>query len=102
MSRTYFSAEVLYALRHMYYVYVLKSLKTHELYYGYTSDLKRRLTQHNNGESTFTRSARPWTLVYYEAYRSPTDARKRERMLKFYGQAVRRLKERIPCSLTEK
>ncbi|MDP1710535.1 MAG: GIY-YIG nuclease family protein [candidate division WWE3 bacterium] len=32
-----------------YYVYVLESLKTKELYIGYSTDLKKRLAEHNRG-----------------------------------------------------
>jgi len=31
----------------MYYVYVLKNVKTGKLYYGYSNNLKRRLAEHN-------------------------------------------------------
>jgi len=75
----------------MYYVYVLKSLKTQELYYGYTNDLERRMRKHNSDHK--------WKLIYYEAYLSESDARQRERRLKHYGQARTCLKRRIKESL---
>ena len=81
----------------MYYVYVLKSSKG-RLYVGYTSDLKRRIAEHNAGQSQYTRND-TWELIYYEAYRSEHDARDRERKYKQYGQSYRRLKERIKDSL---
>ena len=81
----------------MYYVYVLKS-KAGEVYYGFTSDLKKRLAQHKGGENVFTKGTE-WTLVYYEAFRSEQDARERERQLKCHGQAKRWLRERIERSL---
>ena len=68
--------------RYMYYVYILRSLKYKKLYTGFTIDLKKRMEEHENGESTFTRSMRPLTLVYYEAYCNEHDARIRERFLK--------------------
>ncbi len=86
----------------MYYVYVLKSDRTGELYYGFTSNLKRRLLEHNSKSSFATKSACPWRLVYYEAYQSSQDAKRRENQLKRYGQALRRLKERIILSLSIK
>ena len=86
----------------MHYVYVLTSSKTDELYYGVTSDLKRRLAEHNSGKSFSTKSARPWRLVYYEAYRNLLDAKEREYHLKRYGQAIYHLKLRIKRSLLEK
>ncbi len=66
----------------MYYVYILHSLKDDSLYTGFTSDLKRRFLQHNNGESKYTKHLRPWRLIYYEAYLIEQDAIRREEFLK--------------------
>lgn len=63
-----------------------------ELYYGYTDNLDRRLSEHEAEDKA-------WGLVYYEAYRSEDDARQRERKLKDYGQARTHLKRRISKSL---
>ncbi len=52
----------------MYYTYILLSSKSKILYYGYTSDLKKRLIEHNNGDGKFTKGHRPWKLVYYSAF----------------------------------
>jgi predicted GIY-YIG superfamily endonuclease len=76
----------------MHYVYLIRSLKTGKTYIGYTSDLKRRISEHGSRKSK---------LVYYEAYKNETDARERERNLKQRGQTVRRLQERLKRSLTE-
>ncbi len=75
----------------MYYVYVIKGMKTGKLYYGYSNDLKRRLRQHNQKGL--------YELIYYEAYKSEDDARRRERKLKDYGQAITALKSRLKESL---
>jgi len=75
----------------MYYVYVLKDRKGKALYYGYTKDLKQRFKQHN--------SRRSCELVYYEGYKAESDARKRERRLKHYAQALTALKGRLMDSL---
>jgi len=83
----------------MFYVYVLKSLKDEELYIGSTKDLKRRLKEHQNGESFSTKFRRPFELIYYEAYKNEKDAREREQSLKLRGNARRFLKERIKRSL---
>lgn len=52
----------------MYYVYILKSSKSGILYYGYTTDLKRRLEEHNSGKSQFTKGHMPWKLEFYSAF----------------------------------
>lgn len=82
----------------MYYVYVLKN-ELEELYYGYTSNLKKRFLEHNSNESFSTKNHR-WKLVYYEAYLSREDAKTREKRLKNYGQALAQLKRRIKASLS--
>lgn len=66
----------------MYYVYVLKSRTNNDIYVGFTSDLRRRFTDHNKGLSSATAVNRPWMLIYYEAYRHKSDAIYRERQLK--------------------
>jgi putative endonuclease len=83
----------------MFYVYVLKSLKDEELYIGSTNNLKRRLKEHQNGESFPTKLRRPFELIYYEAYKNEKDARLREQALKLRGNARRFLKERLRESL---
>jgi len=84
----------------MFYVYVLKSEKDTELYIGSTNDLKRRLSEHQNGKSFSTQFRRPFELVYYEAYKNEKDAREREQALKLRGNTRRFLKERISRSLS--
>ena len=83
----------------MFYFYTLRSSKDGELYFGYTSDLKRRQAEHANGEVLSTRARRPLRLVYYEAYRDERDARNRERQIKLRAKAHSGLKQRIKFSL---
>lgn len=83
----------------MFYFYVLQN-EANDLYYGYTNDLKRRLVEHNTGQSTFTKGHQ-WKLAYYEAYKSEKDARERERQIKKHGQAKAQLKKRLEHSLSK-
>ena len=83
----------------MFYVYVVKSKSTKELYYGFSSDLKARVESHNRGHNIATKYGVPWELVYYEAYKSEKDARARESKLKHYGNARTHTKNRIQNSL---
>lgn len=70
-----------------YYVYILQSKKNDSFYIGYTSDLKKRLQMHNNGESQATKPFRPYQLIFYEAFMNRIDAKKREEYLKSgYGR----------------
>lgn len=75
----------------MYYVYLLQS--TAKLYVGMTSDLKKRIRQHNAGESTYTKPYIPWQLIFYEAYTTRQDASRREKYLKTTQgkQAIKRM-----------
>lgn len=72
-------------LHRFYYVYVLQSLKDGKRYTGFTVDLKKRLQEHSDGKSFATAPRRPFTLIYYEACRSESDARRREKYLKTTG-----------------
>lgn len=66
----------------MYYFYVLYSLKDHQLYKGVTSDVSKRLIEHNSGRTRSTKPRRPFVLLYYEEYCDKTSALKREKMSK--------------------
>jgi putative endonuclease len=66
----------------MHYVYVLQSGFDAGLYIGYSANLRRRLAQHEAGDSVATAHRGPWKLIYYEAYLEETDARGREEFLK--------------------
>ena len=68
----------------MYYTYVLLSDKDGKHYSGYTSNLKLRFEQHQNGEVESTKHRRPFTLIYYEACLDQEDAMRREKYLKTY------------------
>ncbi|MBI2113280.1 MAG: GIY-YIG nuclease family protein [Candidatus Wildermuthbacteria bacterium] len=73
----------------MYYVYLLK-LKDSSIYTGSTPDLKRRLTQHNNGHAESTRNFRPLRLVWFCGFPNRLEARRFETYLKTgSGQAFR-------------
>ena len=65
-----------------YYVYILQSKKDNSLYIGYTSDLRKRFKQHNDGESQATKPFRPYKLIFYEAFLNRIDAKHREEYLK--------------------
>ena len=82
----------------MFSVYVLK-MSNGQLYTGYTDNLKRRLSQHQTGESAFTKKYLPVSLVYCEVYKSKLDAMERERKLKQHKKGFAQLRNRIKRSL---
>ena len=64
------------------YTYMLRC-KDGSLYVGWTNDLKNRLAAHNSGKGAkYTRPRCPVTLVYFERFETPTEARVREAALK--------------------
>jgi putative endonuclease len=71
----------------MYFVYILKHSKTNQVYIGKTSDIKRRLSEHNSGNQISTRrQSGEWKLVYAELYKEKVDADEREKKLKQHGR----------------
>ena len=83
----------------MFAVYIIQSLTTKAIYIGFTSNLKRRLFEHNHNKSFSTKNKGPWVLIYCEIYKSKEDAKQREERLKYYGKALGQLKRRIANSL---
>jgi len=65
-----------------YYTYILQSQKDNSFYIGYTSDLKKRLKQHNSGINQATKPFIPYKLIFYEAFLNRIDAKNREKYLK--------------------
>ena len=89
-----------------HYIYLIQSKKTGQLYKGYTTDLKKRLVEHNRGLNFSTKTQKPWEIIHYEAYLDERDAKRREKYLKtsqgmrllqrmlkeyFYSQKVEKL-----------
>ena len=77
-----------------YYVYVLESMKDAKQYIGFTTDLRKRMDQHQQGKSFATAPRRPFVLAYYEACRSKIDAMRREDYLK-HSEGRRFLAKRL-------
>ena len=67
----------------MRYVYLLRSLShAKRTYIGITDDLKRRLQDHNSGDSPHTSKYRPWALVTAIAFIDESKAAAFEQYLK--------------------
>ena len=66
-----------------WHVYILRCADG-TLYTGITTDLARRVEEHNNGKAgaRYTRSRRPVALVYSEAAANRSEASKREHAIK--------------------
>ena len=77
----------------MFYTYVLQG-EDGKHYVGYSSDLKRRVKEHQSGQNPSTKYQR-WELIYYEAYKTERLARERERKLKHQGRVYQLLIARL-------
>ena len=66
----------------MYYVYIIRSEKDGSFYTGMTSDVDRRLQEHNRSDTKTTRSKKPWKVVYSQEFPTRAEARKYEKYLK--------------------
>ena len=67
----------------MYYLYILKC-KDKTLYTGITTDLKRRVPEHNTGNlgAKYTHSRRPVKLVYSKKFKNRSTASREEARIK--------------------
>ncbi len=83
-----------------YYIYILLSSHDGRFYVGYTTDLKRRLTEHSKGLVTSTKFRRPFKLIHYEYFINEMDAKARERFLKS-GFGRKQLKESLKRTLVD-
>ncbi|HLC76000.1 MAG TPA: GIY-YIG nuclease family protein [Candidatus Peribacterales bacterium] len=84
----------------MYHVYFIESLSSAKRYIGYTTDLKRRLAEHNNHKNISTAKEQGWKLIYCETYTNKMDALGREKFLKS-GSGWRFLKKQLRHYLEE-
>jgi putative endonuclease len=65
-----------------WYVYVLRSARDKKFYIGSTNNLRRRLSEHQQGKNISTAKRLPMELVYFEGHRDLEDAIRREKYFK--------------------
>ena len=76
----------------MNYTYIVKCSDA-SLYTGWTTNLDRRMGEHNSGRGAkYTRSRVPVELVYYESFLTKQEAMRREWEIK---QLSRKEKEKL-------
>jgi putative endonuclease len=66
----------------MYFTYVLYSKRFDKIYIGQTSNLYKRIQQHNTEMVISTKHYIPWELIYSEKCQTRSEAMKREKELK--------------------
>lgn len=83
-----------------YFVYILRC-KDQTLYTGWTTNLERRINEHNSEKSKtkYTRARRPVSLVYFEELNDKSLACKREYQIK---QLSKKEKESLICQQQKK
>ena len=78
----------------MFWTYIIQNILSNRRYIGCTSDLEKRLAEHNRRKTTSTRYAKGnWKLIYSEQYETYSEALAREKMIKSYkgGEALKKL-----------
>lgn len=66
-----------------YYVYIIQSVTHHDRFYvGFTSDLARRLRDHNSDKLPNTARYKPWKIKSAHAFLEKTKAFEFEKYLK--------------------
>ena len=73
-----------------WFTYVLRCADN-SLYTGITTDLDRRLHEHNHKltGAAYTRARRPVTLVYQESFQTRADAAQREYTIRTLSKAAK-------------
>ncbi len=65
------------------YVYLLRSVNNPEkVYVGFTTDIDRRLNEHNSGSQIYSRRYAPWELLTYITFNERSLATSFEKYLK--------------------
>ncbi len=69
----------------LYFVYILKC-KDNSLYTGITWNLSKRVREHFNGASKYTKGKLPVKLIYFEKCKDKIGAARREREIKDWSR----------------
>ena len=67
-----------------FYVYIIKTIKSKikKTYVGYTNNLKKRLSDHNNSKGAKSTKGHKWELIYKKKFISKSQAMSFEYLLK--------------------
>ncbi|HWS60832.1 MAG TPA: GIY-YIG nuclease family protein [Flavobacterium sp.] len=66
----------------MFYTYIIYSKTLDKYYVGSCQDIQKRLKDHLNSKSKYTKTAKDWELKYFETYFSRSEAYQREKQIK--------------------
>ena len=65
-----------------YVVYAIKSQLDGRIYVGFSSDVEKRLKEHNSGKTKSTKGFRPWNIIFTEEHSDRIIAREKEKYYK--------------------
>jgi putative endonuclease len=83
-----------------YTVYALQSQTDGRIYVGFSSNVEKRLKEHNLGKTKSTKGFRPWIIIFSEDCSNRIEARIKEKYyktgigkekVKKYGSIVQRI-----------
>ncbi len=66
-------------------VYILFSDSLQKYYVGQTSDLEKRIDEHNRGKANFTSKGIPWKLIHFFSCNNRSEATQMEISIKKRG-----------------
>ena len=65
-----------------YFVYAIKSQVDGRIYVGFSSDVEKRLKEHNSGKTKSTKGFCPWFMIFKEEIPDRIEARQKEKYYK--------------------
>ena len=82
----------------MFFVYILRSKADEGYYIGYTSNLDKRIREHNSGKTKSLKHRIPLELIYSEEFDTKKEAKAREEKQKSWkgGIALKNLLKSSP------
>jgi predicted GIY-YIG superfamily endonuclease len=72
-------------MKSKFYVYIICSKKNNQIYIGVTQNLAKRLFDHNNNLSGYTKYKGPWELIWYSVFFNREKAEEFEKYLKSHS-----------------
>ena len=78
----------------MHYVYIIQSIKFKNLYKRYSTNLQKRLKDHNSGKNKHTTQYKPWKIIYYSVFSEKNIALNFEKYLKT-GSGIAFMRKRL-------
>ena len=69
-------------LYNMYFTYIIYSENRDKYYIGHCADVDKRIEDHNNSRSTYTKVGKPWAFRWKRGFKTRSEAMSEERRIK--------------------